>query len=180
MTMNYLAPLVLAALLVACATAPAQHAPAAAKPVALEQFYQGTWYEIGRRPMWLTDGCVAGGSTYTRTDATHLTVLDFCRQGSPTGKEKTIGGPATIIDPGTNARMRVNYRLFGFIPVTKEYQVLDHADDYSWFISSDPTFHDLWIYTRSASPSAELVTELTHRAAALGYDVTKLEFPAHA
>ena len=50
------------------------------------RFYTGTWYEIGRRPMKLTDGCVAGGTTYTPQGGTRVRVLDFCRDGSPTGK----------------------------------------------------------------------------------------------
>ena len=141
------------------------------------RFYNGTWYEIGRRPMGLTDGCVAGGTTYTREGEARVRVLDFCHQGSPTGERKTIGGPARITDPGSFARLHVSYRLFGFVPVPRDYWVLDRADDYSWFISADPTFHDLWIYTRSPAPSPELVHTLTDKAKALGYDTALLEFP---
>jgi apolipoprotein D and lipocalin family protein len=82
------------------------------------------------------------------------------------------------LDPGTNAKLRVNYRLYGVVPVTKDYWVLDHADDYSWFISADPAFNDLWVYTRNPSVSAAERKRLVGRASALGYDVTKLEFPA--
>ena len=40
-------------------------ATAAPKPVAVDAgHYRGTWLEIGRMPMLLTDGCVAGYSTY--------------------------------------------------------------------------------------------------------------------
>ena len=55
--------------------------------------------------------------------------------------------------------------------------VLDHADDYSWFISADPTFNKLWIYTREV-PNADQRQRLVARAQALGYDVSRLEFPA--
>lgn len=152
-------------------------APAPAKPVEAPRFYSGIWYEIGRRPMALTDGCVAGATRFTLLPDNQLKVLDLCHAGSPEGAIKTIGGPAHIVDPGTNARFHVSYRLFGFIPVPKDYQVLDHADDYAWFISADPTFHDLWIYTRAPNPSPALVSELVEKAKALGYDTTRLEFP---
>lgn len=141
------------------------------------RFYSGTWYEIGRRPMKLTDGCVAGGTTYTPGDNGRVTVLDFCFAGSPTGQRKTIGGPARIVDPGTNAKLHVNYRLFGFVPVSRDYWVLERADDYSWFISADPSFHDLWIYTRNPRPTQADIAPLVARARALGYDTGLLEFP---
>lgn len=142
------------------------------------RFYTGTWYEIGRRPMSLTNGCVAGGTTYAPEGGDKVKVLDFCHQGSPTGPLKTIGGPARIEDPPANAKLHVSYRLFGFLPVPRDYWVLEHDPDYAWFISADPSFYDLWIYTRSPRPSAEEVHALTERARGLGYDTSLLEFPA--
>ncbi len=142
------------------------------------RFYKGTWYEIGRRPMSLTDGCVAGGTTYTPQGGDQIQVLDFCHNGSPSGDLKTIGGPAQIMDPGTNAKLNVSYRVFGIFPLRRDYWVLEHASNYSWFISADPTFHDVWIYTRTPHPSKALVSSLVARVRALGYDTRLLEFPA--
>lgn len=142
------------------------------------RFYTGTWYEIGRRPMALTDGCVAGGTTYTPQGGNRVKVLDFCHQGSPSGKLKTLGGPAHIVDPGSNAKLHVSYRLFGLVTIPRDYWVLQLADDYSWFISADPSFHDLWIYTRNPHPTPAEIAPLVARAKALGYDTGVLEFPA--
>ena len=97
--------------------------------------------------------------------------------GSPKGELKTVGGPGTVLDPGFNAKLRVDYKLFGVVPVQRDYWVLDRADDYSWFISSDPTFRDLYIFTRDPQIGAAQRNRLVQRAAALGYDVSKLEFP---
>lgn len=160
----------------ACASAPPTPAQRPLAKLEPTSFYSGTWYEIGRRPMWLTNGCVAGGTTYGLRGDLGVEVLDFCHQGSPTGKRRTIGGPARILDPGANARLQVDYHLFG-LKIRREYQVLELADDRSWFISADPSFNDLWIYTRSPHPSAQLVATLTARARTLGYDVSRLEFP---
>jgi apolipoprotein D and lipocalin family protein len=124
--------------------------------------------------MSMTDGCVAGASTYTLVGDARVDVRDTCQVGTPQGRERAIGGRGQIMDPGTNARMRVRY-LAGF--VTWDYWVLDRADDYSWFISADPTFDKLWIYAREVPTPAEREA-LTARAAALGYDVDRLEFPA--
>jgi apolipoprotein D and lipocalin family protein len=153
-------------------------APAPAKSVDLDRFYIGVWIEIGRHPMKLTDGCVAGATAYTQVSATRITVLDTCHSGTPAGKIKSVGGPGTIRDPGTNAKLHVDYRLFGFLPIGRDFWVLDHADDYSWFISSDPAFKNLWIYTRDPHVDPATLKALVAKARALGYDTSKLEFPA--
>lgn len=176
--MRFLILSVCALLLAACATSATQTvAPEPTRSVDADRFYSGVWREIGRRPMSITDGCVAGATRYWR-DRDRVQVRDTCQQGSPTGRERAIGGPAIILDPGRNAKLRVHYRLFGLIPITRDYWVLDHDDAYTWFISCDPTFRDLWIYTRDPHPSAALVEELKSRAQQLGYDVSHLEFPA--
>jgi len=164
--------------LAGCATTAATSPLHPATTIDAARFYTGTWYEIGRRPMSLTDGCVAGGTRYTPQGRDRVRVLDFCRAGSATGKLKTIGGPARIVDPGSNAKLHVSYRLFGIIPVQRDYWVLERADDYSWFISADPSFHDLWIYTRAPHPTEAEIAPLVDRAKMLGYDISLLEFPA--
>ena len=70
--------------------------------------------------------------------------------------------------------MRVRY-FAGF--VTWEYWILDHDENYTWFISADPTFDKLFIYTRDV-PSPQQLARLTERTRELGYDVSRLEYPA--
>lgn len=158
-------------------TTKAQQAPEPRKRIDVQRLYSGTWREIARRPMTITNGCVAGGTEYGQGRDGGIQVLDFCRVGSPRGELKTVGGPGTILDPGINAKLRVDYKLYGFVPVQREYWVLDRAYDYSWFISSDPTLRDLYIFTRDPQIAPAQRTRLVARAAALGYDVSKLEFP---
>ena len=162
--------------LAACVTAPSAdqvRAPQPAKVVDLDRFYSGRWLEIARLPMSLTDGCVAGATNYVVINPTRVDVRDTCQVDTPQGREKSIGARGEVLDPGTNAKLRVRY-LGGLI--TWDYWVLDHAEDYSWFISADPTFDKLWIYTREVPDAAER-RALVARAAALGYDVSRLEFP---
>ena len=161
----------------ACVTAPTAdqvRAPQPAKAVDLDRFYSGRWLEIARLPMSLTDGCVAGATNYVVVNPTRVDIRDTCQVDTPQGREKSIGARGEILDPGTNAKLRARY-VGGLI--TWDYWVLDHADDYSWFISADPTFNKLWIYTREV-PNADQRQRLVARAQALGYDVSRLEFPA--
>ncbi len=137
--------------------------------------YRGTWLEIGRTPMWLTDGCVAGYSTYKpgKTPG-EIEVQDGCRVGMPRGRLKTVNGKGRIIDFGqANAKMRVRYPLL----VTFNYWVLYKSPDKSWFISSNPEMSNLWIYSRTV-PSKAALRRMVRKASDLGYDVRKLEFPA--
>ncbi|WP_054142651.1 lipocalin family protein [Bosea sp. AAP35] len=152
-------------------------APQPAKTVDPARLYTGLWHEFARRPMAITDGCVAGATQYTRGEGGAITVLDSCRMGTPSGELKTIGGPGEILDPGTHAKLRVTYTIFGVVPVVRDYWILDRASDYSWFISADPTFKDLYIFVRDPRMSPALRRQLVQRAAALGYDVSKLEYP---
>jgi apolipoprotein D and lipocalin family protein len=168
----------LAAVVLMLARPASAGAPEPTKGVDAKRFYSGVWREIGRRPMKLTDGCVAGATEYTLTAADRVRVRDTCTKGTPSGRLEAIGGPARILDPGTNAKLHVTYRFAGLFPVDREFWVLDHAEDYSWFISSDPTFKDLWIYTRDPRIGKDQLAELVKRAKGMGYDVSQLEFPA--
>lgn len=151
-------------------------APEPAKPVDAASFFTGRWYEIGRTPMKLTDGCVAGTTDYLTDAGGKLRDLDACHAGSPEGKEKTIGGPLTILNPGQNSKVRVDYRLFGFVPVARTYWILDHGDD--WFIQATPDLKTVNLYTRAPRPTAKVVARLKARLAATGYDMSRVEYPA--
>ena len=170
--------LLIASSLVLLTGAAAAGPPPSRTAVDAARFYTGTWYEIGRRPMSLTNGCVAGGTTYEHLGGDRVKVEDFCHKGSPSGALKTIGGPGRIVDPGANAKLHVSYKVFGVVTLPRDYWVMQHADDYSWFISADPSFHNLWIYTRNPRPTQAEVAPLVDRAKALGYDTSLLEFPA--
>ncbi|KAA3510049.1 lipocalin family protein [Agrobacterium rosae] len=136
--------------------------------------YQGKWLEIGRTPMWLTDGCVAGFTVYKPGNAPNqVLVQDGCREGSPQGKLKTIEGIGTLTDSKTTkAKLRVRYPLL----ITFNYWVLYKSPDRSWFISANPDMKNLWIYARSV-PSKSKLAVMVKKAKELGYDASKLEFP---
>lgn len=162
----------LAGLLVTTAALAA--APEPAKPVDPAKFFTGRWYEIGRNPRSVTNGCVAGWTEYSELKDGKLKVLDACYKS---GKLNTIGANGVVLDTTSYAKVMEHYHL-AFLPVEiDEYWVIDHDDDYTWFLEADPTFAKLWIYTRAANPTPELVQDLIKKAQGLGYDTSKLEFP---
>lgn len=136
--------------------------------------YTGTWLEIGRTPMFITDGCVAGFTTYGPGNTPdEVAVVDGCYEGNPSGKLKSIKGKGSILDADTSrAKLRVRYPLL----ITFNYWVLYTSPDKSWFISSNPSMTKLWIYSRRV-PSKTGLANMVRKAQDLGYDVSKLEFP---
>ncbi len=168
--------LLLILVLAGCATT-TPRAPEPAKSIDVQRFYTGRWYEIGRTPMKLTDGCVAGTTDYSRDAAGRLIQRDACRMGTPEGEEKLYWGPVTILNPDAATKVSVRYTVWGFIPVTWTYWMLDHGENYEWFITSDPAFENVSVFTRTPRPSPEVVEMLKGRTRELGYDPGRLEFP---
>jgi apolipoprotein D and lipocalin family protein len=152
-------------------------APQPAKAIDVAKFYTGRWYEIARTPMKLTDGCVAGTTDYFTKPNGQLIDRDACRDGTPEGKEEMYQGPVTILNPRQNTKVTVNYTVFGLFSAKRTYWMLDHGDDYGWFIVSDPAFKFISVFTRAPRPSAADVAQLTARAKSLGYDTSLLEYP---
>ncbi|TAY05446.1 hypothetical protein ELH91_31770 [Rhizobium leguminosarum] len=136
--------------------------------------YRGTWLEVGRTPMFLTDGCVAGYSSYRQGKSPdEILIEDGCRVDTPQGRLKAVRGTGTIQDFGTtNAKMQVRYPWL----ITFNYWVLYKSPDKSWFISANPSMTNLWIYSRNV-PSKNKLHRMINKASELGYDVRKLEFP---
>jgi len=143
-----------------------------------EALFTGIWHEIIRNPMSITDGCVVGETDFQRRPDGGIFQRDTCRMGSAAGKEKVIAGPVTILDPATRAKFRTDYRLFGFIPIRREYWVLDHASD--WFIMATPDMKNLIGYTRAppTDVTRAQAEALAARARELGYTGV-IEFPDH-
>jgi apolipoprotein D and lipocalin family protein len=165
--------------LIGCAFGDEKHvAPEPAKMIDVSRFYTGRWYEIARTPMKLTDGCVAGTTDYVPATDGGLIERDACHDGTPEGKEEMYQGPVTILNPSENTKTSVRYTVWGVFPVWRTYWMLDHGDDYAWFIVSDPEFKNVSMFTRSPRPSTSDVESLTKRAHDLGYDTSKLEYPA--
>lgn len=167
MIKTYMRSLFLVLVLSACASASAQDSR---KPIDPARLYKGTWLEVARRPMWITNGCIAGTTSYARSSQpTQVHVRDACRKSN---EEIVLDGVAEILDPGVNSRLMVRYNPL----LSVEYDIVDHAPDYSWFIERSPTLDNVFIFTRKRPTSKEL-TALVDRVRKLGYETLDLEYP---
>lgn len=161
------------ALLAGCAALGPKHpigntaVPQPAKPVELSK-YLGRWYEIARYEQSFQKGCEGVSADYALREDGGISVRNACRK--PDGKVSVANGKAKIVDPVTNAKLKVSF----FGPFYGDYWVLDRADDYSWAIVGEPSGRYLWLLSREQTPAPDKVEALIARAAALGYDTSML------
>ncbi len=149
--------------------------PQPAKSVELKR-YLGLWYEAARYDFRFEKGCDGVTAEYALRPDGLVEVRNTCRQGGPEGVEKISLGKAKLADKVTGAKLKVSF--FGPFFVG-DYWVLDHADDYSWSIVGEGSGRYLWLLTRD-KPTPALTQELTDRAKAMGYDVSRLRVTKHA
>lgn len=178
--MKYLTPLLLSALLVACAVAQAEPA-AASRVVPIPRLdvprYMGTWYEIAKYPNRFQKDCAGfTTATYTLQPDKTVQVANRCRRADGTpdeaiGSARQIGGPAS-----TTLKVRFAPRWLSFLPmVWGDYWVIDLDPAYSLVAVSEPKREYLWILSRTPAVPPEAYEALLERLQRQGFDLSKLE-----
>lgn len=135
------------------------------------QRYLGTWYEIATIPQRFQKGCVGVSAHYSLREDGAIDVVNSCRKGTLDGKERSIRGKAWIVDRTTNAKLKVRF----FWPFTGAYWIIELDEDYRWAVVGHPDRTYYWILSRTPQMDAALYDELIRRAAAKGYDVSKIK-----
>jgi apolipoprotein D and lipocalin family protein len=133
--------------------------------------YAGTWYEIARIPQWFESGCVGTTATYEPRSDGKLNVTNRCREGSLTGKERSIHGTARVVDAPQNARLKVS---FGG-PFEGDYWILRLNEDYTTAAVGSPDRWTLWILHRKPTMSESEYAALIESLKADGFPVERLE-----
>lgn len=157
-----------AALALLIASAPAA-ASAQAANVDMARF-DGRWFEIARSPNDAQKDCRRAQIDFTpQAQANRYGILVTCTRRAD-GEVETLRANARVTNPPANTRFR--FTLTGLLGVGglagQNYQVFDHAPDYSWAILALPNKSDWWIWHRSQSPSEAVRTETLRRARAVG------------
>jgi apolipoprotein D and lipocalin family protein len=129
--------------------------------------YSGTWHEVASYPSRFQKGCNCTTATYTLSDG-HVKVENQCFRD---GKWDGITGKAFVQEGSGNARLKVQF----FWPFKGDYYIIDLADDYSYAMVGHPNREYLWVLSRSPELDANTYGQLLIKAAALGFDVNKLQ-----
>ena len=163
--------------LVAVARADKRREPLRVVPSVDPVRYAGRWYEIARLPNPFQNKC-AGDVTadYAVRAGGGFDVLNRCRRAD--GTVTSAKGRARAADRrGPNSKLEVRFApgYLSFLPfVWGDYQVIDLAPDYSYALVGEPGREYLWVLSRTPRMDEETYGRAVARAAAEGFDVSKL------
>jgi apolipoprotein D and lipocalin family protein len=143
----------------------AQYPPRVVPQVDAKSF-MGTWYEISAFPYFFERGCSQTRANYTLRPDGRIDVLNKCIRS---GKEVSAQGIASV-DPTSSGKLSVSF----FWPFSAPYWVIDIDTNYQYAITANPNRNYLWILSRTPQMDETLYQQLVAKAAALGFDVTKL------
>jgi len=133
--------------------------------------YIGTWYEIARYPnSFQKKDCVGTTATYALREDGKISVVNRCRKGSPDGPEDKVSGKAWVVDPKTNARIKVQF----FWPFSGDYWIIQLGEQYEYAVVGHPDRTYLWILSRTPQMDPELYAHIITRLKQQGYDPSKL------
>lgn len=135
------------------------------------QRYMGTWYEIARFPHRFEKDLVGVTATYELKSNGQISVLNQGYKHTLDGKHKKAKGRGRIPDPGATGRLQVTFFLWFWA----DYLILDLDENYQHVLIGSSTPDYLWILSRTPQMDEEHYNRLVEKAAALGYNTSKLQ-----
>ena len=132
--------------------------------------YTGTWYEIARYPQRFQEGCVASKAVYGIGPDGKIQVYNECRQGSLEGPVKSVRGKAKVVDPATNAKLKVTF----FWPFYGDYWIIDLGEAYEYAVVGHPSRKYLWVLSRTPAMGESVYRGILERLEKQGYDTDRL------
>ncbi len=143
--------------------------------------YAGTWYEIGRLPMYFQRNCASDvTATYTeKTDGSGIIVANKCMDTD--GSNIAAEGLAKPVD-ATASKLKVTFlpSWIRWLPVGRaDYWVLARDADYKTALVGTPDKEYLWLLARSPNISQETYAKYRQIAQQQGYDLKEFKLTAH-
>jgi lipocalin len=133
--------------------------------------YMGTWFEIAKFPQRFEKGLVGVTANYSILPNGRVRVLNSGYEGDLTGRLRTAKGKARIVDPTTNAKLKVTF----FWPFSGDYWVLEIGKDYEYAVVGDPSRRYLWILSRDPRMNESVYNGVLDRIKDKGFDISRLE-----
>ncbi len=141
--------------------------------------YSGTWYEIARQPHFFQRNCVSDvTATYTVKNG-YVEIVNACRKAD--GETTQVTGKAFVVDAKSNRKFEIGFfEIFGWMPFTGDYWVLDFDPNYRWSIVGGPDRELGWILSRTKTLDAETRAAISARLVKLGYNPNAfIDTPSH-
>lgn len=136
--------------------------------------YLGLWYEIASIPMGFQESCFNTTALYDVIDDVTVSVHNECNWGKSDAQPLSIDGTATVTDPGTNAKLLVD---FGFNQ--SPYWIVDlgeapPGEPYPWAAVSNDTRDSLWVLARTAKIPDARFEAIYDRLEGRGFDPARM------
>ena len=132
--------------------------------------YLGTWFEIARYPNSFQGDCFASTATYSLRGDGNIKVINRCNEGSFDGPIDEAVGKAWVVDPSTNAKLKVQF----FWPFAGNYWIIDLDPNYQWAVVGEPDRQYLWILSRTPQMDKNDYEGIISRLTPKGYDPQEL------
>lgn len=144
--------------------------------------YAGTWYELGRLPMYFQRNCASDvTATYTeKTDGSGIIVTNKCLDKE--GSQIVAEGLAKPAD-STGSKLKVTFlpSWIRWLPVGRaDYWVLARDADYKTALVGTPDKEYLWLLARSPNVTQQTYAKYRQIAQAQGYDLKEFTLTPHA
>jgi apolipoprotein D and lipocalin family protein len=133
--------------------------------------YLGKWYEIASYPAWFQRNCTGTTAEYIRLPDGRIRVVNRCFKKSFDGPLKESKGKADVVDPTTNAKLKVTF----FWPFKGDYWIIDLDPNYQWAVVGVPSRKYLWVLSRTPVLDDAVYTGILSRLIDMGYDPTMLK-----
>ena len=144
--------------------------PAKAVPVNL---YSGRWYEIARTPNRMQADCQASTTDFSSWRGGVFSVVQTCHKGAPSGPKQTVSVEGHVLPSSQNAKIQL--AMLGGL-ISREYWILDHADDNGWLIMTTADGRYVWLMSRQPVIPAAVRAAAIGRMQQLGLNLTRLAF----
>jgi apolipoprotein D and lipocalin family protein len=133
------------------------------------QKYLGTWHEIARLDHSFERGLINISANYSLRDDGGIKVLN--RGYSPEKKEwNEAEGKAYFVQSPSDGYLKVSF----FEPFYGSYIIFDLDENYRYSLISGPDKSYFWLLARDKKIDEAVKTKLISKAAALGFDTSKL------
>ncbi|MDN5891844.1 MAG: lipocalin family protein, partial [Psychrobacter sp.] len=139
--------------------------------------YAGTWYEIGRLPMYFQRNCASDvTANYTeKTDGSGIIVTNKCADKDGSGiVAEGLAKPAD--DTGSKLKVTFLPSWIRWIPVGRaDYWVLARDPDYKTALVGTPDKDYLWLLSRSPNISQKTYAKYRQVAQQQGYELKEFK-----
>lgn len=133
--------------------------------------YMGSWFEIAKFPQRFEEGLVGVTANYTLLPNGKVRVLNSGYEKDFSGRLRTAKGTARVVDPTTNAKLKVSF----FWPFSGDYWILELGKDYEYAVVGEESRRYLWILSRTPRMDASVYDGIVERLKEKRFDVSRLE-----